>query len=143
MLGPEAAGEDVMEQIFWVVHVHLDFFQDDLALLLYVLGIEFGAKDKVGQDVEGDGEMRVENFGVETDLFLGGEGVEHAANGIHLAGDVFGGATLSAFEDHVLEEVGGAVFGGGFAARAMANPDSDGDGADVLHSLGDNDEAVG
>jgi len=131
-----------MEQIFRVVHVHLDFFEDDLAFFFDVFGIELGAKDEIGEDVERDGEMGVENLGVEADLFLGGESVEHAADGIHFAGDVFGGAALGAFENHVLEEMGGAVFGGGFAAGTVANPDSNGDGADVLHSLSDNDEAV-
>src|SRR6202008_3489091 len=142
MLRPEAAGEDVVEKIFRVVHVHFDFFEDNLALFLYVFGIELGAKNEIRQNVEGDGEMRVQYLGVEADLFLGSEGVEHAADGIHFAGDIFGGAAFGALEDHVLQEVGNAVFGGGFAAGAVANPDADGDGTDVLHGLSDNDEAV-
>ena len=111
MLGPEAAGEDVVEKIFGIVHVHLDLFEDNLTLFVDVFGIELGAKDEIGKDVEGDGEMRVEDLSVEADLFLGGEGIEHAANGIHFASDGFGGAALCAFEDHVLKEVGHAVFG--------------------------------
>ena len=132
-----------MEKIFGVIHVHLDFFEDDLALFLDVFGIELGSKDEIGKNVEGDGEMRVEDLGVEADLFLGSEGIEHAADGIHFAGDVFGRAALGALEDHVLKKMGSAVFGGGFAAGAMANPDADGDGTDVLHGLSNNDEAVG
>ena len=143
MVGPEAAGEDVMEQVFGIVHVHLDFFEDNLALFFDVVGIEFGTEDEIGKDIEGDGEMRVEDLGVEADLFLGGEGVEHATDGIHFAGDVFGGAAFGALEDHVLEEMGDAVFGEGFAAGAVANPDANGDGADVLHGLGNDDKAVG
>lgn len=143
VIGPEAAGEDVVEKIFRVVHVHLDFFEDDLAFFLDIFGIEFGAQDEIGENVEGNREMGVEDFGVEADLFLGSEGVEHAANGIHFAGDVFGGASLGALEDHMFEEMGGAVFGGGFPAGAVADPDANGDGTDVLHSLRDNHEAVG
>ena len=143
MLGPETAGENVVEKIFGIVQVHLDFFEDNLALFIDVVGIELGTKDEIGDDVERDREMLVENFGVEADLFLGGEGVEHAANGIHFAGDGFGGTALSAFENHVLEEMSEAVFGGGFAAGTIANPDADGDGADVLHRLGDDNESVG
>jgi len=142
MLGPEAAGEDIVEKVFRVVHVHLDFFEDDLAFFFDVFGIKLGAEDEIGEDVEGDREMRIEHLGVETDLFLRGEGVEHAADGIHFAGDVFGGAALGAFEDHMLKKMGSAVFGGGFAAGAVADPDANGDGTDVLHGLGDNDEAV-
>jgi len=143
MFGPEAAREDVMEQIFRVVHVHLDFFEDDLALFFDVFGIEFGAKDEVRENIESNGEMRVEDLGIETDLFLGGEGIEHAADGIHFTGNVFGGTALRAFKDHVLQEMGGAIFGGGFATGAVANPDAHGNGTDVLHGLCDNDEAVG
>jgi len=143
VLGPETARENVMEEVFGIVHVHLDFFEDDLALFFHVIGVEFGTKNEVGDDVEGDGEMLVENFGVETDLFLGSEGVQHAADGIHFAGDVLGGASFGALENHVLDEVGEAVFFGDFAAGAVANPDANGNGADMAHGLGQNDEAVG
>src|SRR5204863_934928 len=55
----------------------------------------------------------------------------------------FRGAALRAFEDHVLHEMGEAIFLRNFAARTVANPDADGDGTDVRHRLGDNDETVG
>ena len=142
MFGPETAGENVVEKIFGIVQIHLDFFEDDLALFIDVAGIELGTKNEIGDDVEGDGEMLVENFGVEADLFLRGEGIEHAANGIHFAGDVFGGTALGTLENHVLEEMSKAVFGGGFAAGTVANPDADRDGAYMLHSLRDDNESV-
>ena len=63
-----------------------------------------------------DGQMLVQNFGVEANLFLGGEGIEHAADGIHFARDGFGGAALRAFEDHVFDEVRESVFFERFAA---------------------------
>src|SRR6266404_1531060 len=87
--------------------------------------------------------MVVENFGVETDLLFGGEGVQHAADGIHFAGDGFGGTAFGAFEDHVFDEMGETVFLRNFAARAVPNPDADGDGADVGHVLGNDNETVG
>src|SRR5690349_18411640 len=87
--------------------------------------------------------MVVENLSVEADLFFGGEGIQHAADGIHFAGDGFGGAVFGTFKDHVLDEVGDAVFLRNFAARAVANPDADGDRADVGHGLGDDNETVG
>src|SRR5579871_1468880 len=143
MLGPEAAGKNVVEEIFGIVEIHLDLFEDHLAFFADVVGIETRAEDEIGDDVESDGQMLVENLGVETDLFFGGEGIEHAADGIHFAGDIFGGAAFGAFEDHVLEEMSEAVFGGVFAAGAIADPDADGDGADMLHGLGDDDQSVG
>ena len=132
-----------MQKVFGVVEVHLDLFKDDLALFFYVLGIEQRAENEVGDDIKGDGEMLVENLGVEADLFLGSESIEHAADGVHFAGDSFGGAALSTLEDHVLDEVGEAVFFGDFAAGTVANPDADGDGANVGHGLCDDHEAIG
>jgi len=69
--------------------------------------------------------MLVENFGVEADLLFGSKSVEHAANGIHLAGDGFGERPLRALENHVLDKVSEAVFLGNFTAGAVANPNAD------------------
>src|SRR6266849_1652818 len=143
MLRPEAARENFVKQIFGIVQVHLDFFEDDLALLLHVFGVEFRAQHEVGDHVEGDGQMLVKNLGVEADLFLGGESVKHAPHGIHFAGDGFRGAPLRALENHVLHEVGQAVLFGNFAAGTVADPHADGNGTHVGHGLRDNHEAVG
>ena len=86
--------------------------------------------------------MLVENFGVEADLLFRCKSVKHAADGIHFAGDGFGGAAFRTFEDHVLHEMSQAVFFGDFAARAVADPHADGNRTDVSHGFGDNDETV-
>ena len=143
MIGPEATGKKFVEQVFGIVQIHLDFFEDDLAFFLDVFGVEFGAKDEISENVEGDGEMLVENFGVEADLFFGSESVEHAADRVHFTSDAFCGAAFGAFENHVLHEVGEAVFFRSFAARAVANPNADRDGAYVRHGLSDDNQAVG
>src|ERR1700738_3837368 len=70
VFGPKPASKNLVQEILGIVHVHLDFFQDDLLLLGDVLGIKIGTEDKVGDNVEGDGEMFVEDFGVEADLFF-------------------------------------------------------------------------
>jgi hypothetical protein len=143
MLRPETAREYVVKQIFRIVQVHLDFFEDDLAFLFHVIGIEFWPKDQIRNDVESDGQVLVKNFGVEANLLLGSESVEHAADGIHFAGDGFGGAAFCALENHVFDEMREAVFFQEFAAGAVADPNADGDGADVGHGLGEDHEAVG
>jgi hypothetical protein len=86
--------------------------------------------------------MLVQDFRVETDLFLRRKSVQHAADRIHFARDVFGRAPLRAFENHVFEEMREPVFGRDFAAGAVAYPDADRDGADVLHGFGDDHQAV-
>ena len=70
MFRPESAGEDFVQQRFRVVQIHLDFFEDYLALFGDVFGIETRAKAKVRDDVEGDRQVIVENFGVEADLLF-------------------------------------------------------------------------
>src|SRR5713226_10352332 len=143
MLRPETPSENFVKEIFGIVQVHLDFFEDHLAFLLHVFGIELRPKHKVSDNVKRDGQVLVKNFGIEADLLLGSEGIEHAADGIHFARDGFGGAALRALEDHVLHEVGETVFLGDFAAGTVANPDAHGDGTHVGHGLGDHHEAVG
>src|SRR6266436_1361057 len=143
MLRPESARENFVKEILGIVQIHFYFFEDHLAFLLHVFGIEFRAEHEVGDHVKGDGQVLVKNLGVEANLFLGSEGVEHAADRIHFAGDGFGGAALRALEDHVLHEVREAVLFRNFAAGAVADPQADGDGAHVGHGLGDDHEAVG
>src|SRR5947209_7040483 len=143
MLRPEAARENFVKKILGIVQVHFNFFEDHLALFLHIFRIEFRAEDKIRDDVESDRQVLVKNLGVEANLFLGSEGVKHAADGVHFAGDGFGGATLRALENHVLHEVGQAVLLGDFAAGAVADPDTHGNGAHVGHGLGDDHEAVG
>jgi len=75
--------------------------------------------------------MIVENFGVEANLFLGGEGVEHAADGIHFTSDGFSGAALCAFENHVLHKMSKAILLRGFASGAVTDPNPDGNRADM------------
>src|ERR1700752_102590 len=85
MLGPEAARKNFVQQRFRVVEIHLDLFQNDLALLCHVFGIEKRTETQVGNDVEGNGQMVVEHLRVEANLLFRSEGVEHAADGIHFA----------------------------------------------------------
>src|SRR5260370_9514609 len=143
MLRPETPSENFVKEVFGVVQIHFYFFEHQLAFFLSVFRIEFRPKHKVGDNVKRDGQVLVKNFGVEADLLLGSEGVEHAADGIHFARDGFGGAALGALEDHVLHEMGETVFLGDFAAGTVADPDAHGDGAHVGHGLGDHHEAVG
>jgi len=140
---PEILHEDFVDQGVGTVLVHFDFFEDDAALPGDFFGGENGIEDEVGQDVEGGGDVLVEDLDVEADGFLTGKGVEVATDGIDLAGDALGGPGFGSLEYHVLDEMGDAVEFGDFVTRAGAHPDTHGDGADVLHALGEDDETVG
>jgi len=84
----------------------------------------------------------VERLDGEADGLLAGEGVEIAADSVHLAGDLRGGARGGALEDHMLDEVRDAVLGGRLVARAGVHPDAHGDAADVRDALGEDEQAV-
>ncbi len=140
---PEVLGEELVDEIVGVVLVHLDLFEDDALLALDLLGGEGGVKDKVGEDVEGRGDVLVQNLDVETDVLFAGKGIEVAADGVDLAGDLTGGARGCSFEDHVLDEMRDAVDGDGLVARAGVDPGSHGDAAVMRDAFSENDKAVG
>ncbi len=100
-------------------------------------------EDEVGEDVEGRRDVLVEDLDVEADGFFAGEGVEVAADRIHFAGDALRGAGFGALEDHVLDKVRYAVELRDLVTGADAHPDPHRDRADVLHALGEDDEAAG
>ena len=100
-------------------------------------------EDEVGEEVESGGDVVVENLEVEADGLFAGEGVEVAADGVDFAGKLLSGAVGGALEDHVLDEMGDAVDGGGFVAGAAVDPDTHGYGAKVRHALGKDEETVG
>jgi hypothetical protein len=106
---PETLGEDFVDEVVGIVLIHFYFFEDDAALFRDVAGIEDGMEDEIAEDIHGERKVLIEDFDVEADAFLGGEGVHVAADGIDLAGDIFGGAGFRALEHHVLDEVGDAV----------------------------------
>ncbi len=143
VVGPEVLGEELVDEVVGIVFVHLDLFEDDALFLGDVFGGEGGVEDEVGEEVEGGGDVFVEDLEVEADGFFAGEGVEVAADGVDFAGELLGGARGGALEDHVLDEVGDAVDGGGLVAGAGVDPDAHGDGAEVGHALGEDEEAVG
>ena len=132
-----------MDQVIRAVRLHLDLFQNHALFLLDVLFAEQRVQHQVRQDVEGQREVLVQHLGVEAHQFLGGEGVQVAADGIHRARDVFGRAVRGALEQHVLDEVRDAVLLGRLAARAGADPHPHRDRAHVRHGFGDHADAVG
>ena len=52
-----------------------------------------------------------------------------AADGVHVPGHLAGGAAAGALEEHMLDEVGGAVLPGGLVAGADADEEAQGGGA--------------
>jgi hypothetical protein len=68
---------------------------------------------QVGQHIQRNGHVLGQRLDVEADGLLAGEGVQVAADRVHLAGNVLRGAGTGALEEHVLDKVGDAVGLGG------------------------------
>jgi len=131
-----------MDQVVWTIFVHFYFFKDHAALAGDVVGVKDWAEYEIAENIERDGDMLIENFDVEADTFLGGEGVHVAADRVDLAGDGFGGAVLRALEHHVLDKMRDAIPFSVFIAGARFQPDADGNRAEVRHLLRDHGQAI-
>jgi hypothetical protein len=142
MVLPEALREELVDQDVGVIFVDLDLFENDAALALDVRAAKMGLRTRSLRTSRAMGTWSAQRLDVEADGFFAGEGVQVAADGIHLAGDELGGAGAGALEEHVLDEVGNAVGFGGLAAGAGLDPHAHGDGAEVFHALGQDDQTV-
>ena len=87
-------------------------------------------------------QVLVEHLDVVAGVFLGREGVELAADRIHLLRDVLCRAGGRALEEHVLDKVRDAGVLARLVARAAREPDADRHRSDVRHRLGDETKAV-
>ncbi len=138
----EALGEDLVHQVVGVVLVHLDLFEDDALFAGEVVCVEDRVENEVRKYIECCCNMLVQDLDIEADGLFAGEGVEIAADGVHLAGDLLRGAGGGALEYHVLDEVGDAVDLGGLVAGAGTEPDAHRDRAQVRHGLGEDEQAI-
>src|SRR6185295_472236 len=93
-VGPEVLGEEIVDELVRRVLALQDLLQDDGALAIDLLWIETRVQENVGQDILGDVQMLAEDLGVVTGVFFAGEGVDEAADGVDLLGDLRRAATL-------------------------------------------------
>ena len=143
MIGPETLREDLVDEIIGRVLDHLDLFEDDFLFALDVLFREQRIADQIREDVDGQRQVLVEHLEVIAGVFLRREGVDLAADRIHLLRDFFGTPAGRALEEHVLDEVRDAGMLGRLVARAARQPDADRDRAHVWHPLGGETDTVG
>ncbi len=105
MVLPESLREQLVDEIVRRVLDHLDLFDDDLLFALDIVDAERRIADDVGEDVDREREMLVEDLDVVARVFLGGERVELSADRIDRLRDVFGRPARRSLEEHVLDEV--------------------------------------
>ena len=143
MIVPEPFREDLVNQIVGRVLDHLDLFEDHLLFALDVVVSEERIADQIGEDVDGERQVLVEDLEVIAGVFLRREGVDLPADRIDLLRYFFCAPSRSALEEHVLDEVRDAGMIGGFVARSARQPDADGDRPNVWHPLGGEADTVG
>ena len=124
------------------VLAHEDLLHHHPLLLLHLLLVQGRVQGDVGEHVHSQGQILVQNFGVEAGALLGGKGVQIPAHGVHLGGDVRGGPAAGALEDHVLDEMADARVGPRFIDGARVDPNADAHGPQIVHGLHDDADAV-
>ena len=124
-------GQPLSAQILGGVLVHADLLQDHPPLQGRVPLVKPGVKEHIAQHLPRPVQVPVQAPGVEAGALLGGVGVHLAADGVHLHGQVGGGAAAGPLEGHVLDEVGGPVLLGALMAGAGPHKKSQGGGADA------------
>jgi hypothetical protein len=142
MILPEGLREQLVDQHLRVVLVDLDLFKNHAALALDLGRVEDRVQHQVGQHIQGDGDVLGQRLDVEADGLLAGEGVQVAADGVHLPGNLLRGAGACALEEHVLHKMGDAVHLRRFAAGAGLDPHTHGHRAQIVHPLGQHNQAV-
>src|SRR5206468_8097981 len=142
MILPEALREELVDEVVERVLDHLDLFDDDFLLALDVLGAERRVADDIGEDVDRERQMLVEDLDVVARVLLGGEGVELPADGVDRLCNILGRAARGALEQHVLDEMRDAPALGRFVAGAPGEPYADADRSDLRHLLGEKAKSV-
>ena len=142
MLGPERGGVELEDQIVGRVGHAVDLFQNDVALGLEVARAQQRVPHEIGQDLDRQGKVGVENVTLVAGVVPTGEGVEPAAADLQLEGQLLGAAPLGALEDHVLEQMGDPHLLPALVRTGGAHVDADGCRADARQLLGEDDHPV-
>ena len=111
-----------LNQLFRVVILGVNLFQDDLPLPFQVPRRQLGLKDQVAQQVQQPGQALRQDSPVEAGLLLAGEGVALPAQLVDFPGYVQDVAPGGALKGHVLQEMGQTVLGAGLIPGAHVEP---------------------
>ena len=142
MIGPEAFGEQLMDEVVRRILDHLDLFDDHLLLALDIIRTQRRTHHDVGQHVDGQRKMFVKHLQVVTRVFLGGKRVHLPTDRVDRLGNVLGAASRGALEEHVLDKMRDPALLNRLVTRAAGEPDTDAHGSHVRHPLGEEAKAV-
>jgi hypothetical protein len=119
-----------------------DLLQHDRPLAVQFGAVEGRVHHHIADDIHSQRQILLQHLGVIGGVLARRIGVERAADGLDLLGDVLRAAPRRAFEQHMLDQMGDAVDGGVFLARAGAKPEPDRGGLDMVDAVRDHAQAV-
>ena len=126
MVWPHQRVERDLHVVLGVVLVHAQLFDDHLAFLRDLGGVQRGAQKHVGEHRHGQTQLRRGHPRPEDRRLAIGGGVEHTADAFDRLADVARGrVALATFEHHVLDEMADAALGLGLVARTDADHERD------------------
>src|SRR6266446_6797866 len=126
-----------------LIQIHGQLLFDDFALFVKFARIKARIEEHIHDDREKMFKMFGAGFGVKAGVLLAGEGVEVSANAFDGLGNLMRGAAGRAFEEHMLDEMGGAVERFRLEAAAYSNPKANADAGHVRHRRGGDGQAIG
>ena len=120
-----------------------DLLQDHMLLALQLLLVESRIDENVGEKIDGERHVVLEDAGIIGGRFDTGRGIELAADILDLFGDLAGTAPVGALEGHMLEEMGNAMLALGLVAGTGLDPDAERRAGKLRHGIGGDGKSVG
>ena len=139
---PVVLAEQVVHQLVRGVLDHPDLLEDDFPFLFDIIRREARGKDDVGEQIDGDRQVLVEDPRVEAGVFLAGEGIHLPADGVDDERDLLGGPSHRPLEDKMLDEVADAVHLRRLMTGAGPQPDPQRNRTDMRHGFSDHGQAI-
>ena len=118
-------GEAVEDDVVGRIVRRADLLQDDMLLALQLILVEFRIHQNVGEDVDRERHVVLQDAREERRRLDARRGIDLAADILDVGRDLPRRALARALEGHVFEQMGDAVLVVAFVARARLDPDSE------------------
>src|SRR5690242_14178556 len=139
---PECPSVELEYKIVRRVGHAVDFFEHDVALRLQITLPKKRPAHQIGQDLQGQRKIGIEDVCLIAGIVSPGEGVESPTSHLQLEGQLPSASALGALEHHVLEEMRDAELAGGLVRAGGADVNTDRGGADTREPLAKHHQAV-
>src|ERR687897_286627 len=101
-----------------------NLLKDNRSFTLDLFAVEIRIEENIGQQIACQRQIFIKHLGVVAGVFLGSKGVQQAAHGIHLFGDLRRCACRRSLEKQMFDEMGYAILIRQLMAGTILNPNS-------------------